>query len=72
MENENKVSREQGDINQGKSRIKYWKRNFDGEAEKWFKEDRKYFLHQALSTPVLNILSKTDGIHIYDMTGKNI
>ncbi|MCP5515022.1 MAG: aspartate aminotransferase family protein [Spirochaetales bacterium] len=70
MESENKVSREQGDINQGKSRIKYWKRNFDSEAEKWFEEDKKYFFHQALSTPVLNILSRTDGIYIYDMTGK--
>ena len=65
-----KISREQGDINQGRSREKYWEKNLGSEAEIWFEEDKKYFLHQALSTPVLNMLGKTEGIYIYDLEGK--
>ena len=64
------VSREQGDINLSQDRIKYQERNFDSETLKWHEEDKKYFLHQALSTPVMNILGRTDGIYIYDLTGK--
>lgn len=36
----------------------------------WLEEDARYFLHQALSTPVLNVLSKTEGAYIYDMDGR--
>jgi len=32
--------------------------------------DQQYFLHQALSTPVMNALSKTEGAYIYDLEGK--
>ena len=70
MKKETNTSREQGDINQTENRKKYWEKNFDAETKKWFEEDKKYFLHQALSTPVLNMLGKTEGIYIYDLTGK--
>ncbi|MEZ5039439.1 MAG: aspartate aminotransferase family protein [Saprospiraceae bacterium] len=33
-------------------------------------QDAKYFLHQSLSTPVMNALSKTEGAYIYDMEGR--
>lgn len=36
----------------------------------WLEEDRKYFLHQALSTPVMNVLSRTEGAYIYDLDGR--
>ncbi len=36
----------------------------------WMAEDEKYFLHQALSTPVMNVLSKTEGAYIYDREGR--
>lgn len=70
MKDEKSTSREQGDINQTENRKKYWEKNFNTETKELFEEDKKYFLHQALSTPVLNILSKTDGIYIYDLAGK--
>ena len=64
------VSREQGDINTSDERKKYWERNLSGEAKEIFEEDKKYFLHQALSTPCLNVLKKTEGISIEDFNGK--
>lgn len=65
-----RFEREQGDINTTPKRMRYWKRNLSGPAQKIFDEDRKYFLHQSLSTPVLDVLSKAYGIYIEDMAGK--
>ena len=63
------IEREQGDINTTPNRRKYWKRNLSGLAKKWFDEDTKYFLHQSLSTPVLNVVSKAYGVYIEDLNG---
>jgi 4-aminobutyrate aminotransferase len=65
-----RIEREQGDVNTTPNRQKYWKQNLSGQAKKWFDEDAKYFLHQSLSTPVLNMLSRADGIYIEDLDGK--
>jgi 4-aminobutyrate aminotransferase len=65
-----RIEREQGDVNTTPNRQKYWKQNLSGQAKKWFDEDAKYFLHQNLSTPVLNMLSRADGIYIEDLDGK--
>ncbi|PEJ60609.1 aspartate aminotransferase family protein [Bacillus sp. AFS002410] len=64
------VSREQGDINSSTNRDTYWNRNLSEKARELFEEDQQYFLHQSLSTPVLNVLSKCDGAYLYDMDGK--
>ncbi len=66
---EKTVSREQGDNNTTQNR-KTYQQNLDGETRYWIEEDSKYFLHQALSTPVMNVLSKTEGAYIVDMVGK--
>ena len=52
---------EQGDINTTPARQRYWDRNLSGDARKWFEEDKKYFLHQSLSTPVLNVIGERPG-----------
>ena len=52
------------------NRRKYWERNLSPEARKWFDEDCRYFLHQSLSTPVLNVLSGAEGIYLRDLEGK--
>lgn len=70
MEKDKRIEREQGDVNTTENRRKYWGRNLSGESKKWFEEDKKYFLHQSLSTPVLNVLAKADGIFIEDLNGK--
>jgi 4-aminobutyrate aminotransferase len=40
------------------------------ETQQLLAEDARYFLHQALSTPVLNALSRTEGAYIYDLDGR--
>ena len=64
-----RFEREQGDINTTENRRKYWERNLSSQAKKWFDEDTKYFLHQSLSTPVLNVLAKVEGIYLEDLEG---
>jgi len=70
MSKDKRFEREQGDINLTPSRRKYWERNLLGQAKKWFEEDARYFLHQSLSTPVINVLSKAQGIYLEDLDGK--
>jgi len=64
-----KISREQGDNNAGAYRKEYTG-SLDDETRYWINEDAKYFLHQALSTPVMNVLSATEGAWITDLSGK--
>ncbi len=63
------VSQEQGDNNATANRKNYYA-NLDMETKHWIKEDAKFFLHQALSTPVMNVLSKTSAAYIEDLNGK--
>ena len=65
----NDISREQGDINVSALRKQYVD-ELDEQTKHWINEDAKYFLHQALSTPVMNVLGKTEGPFIYDLSGK--
>ena len=70
MKKDKRIEREQGDVNTTANRRKYWERNLTDQAKQWCDEDTKYFLHQSLSTPVLNVLSKAHGIYITDLDGK--
>jgi 4-aminobutyrate aminotransferase len=70
-QNEKRMEREQGDVNTTPNRRIYWERNLSPEARRWFEADGRYFLHQSLSTPVLNILSGAEGIYIRDLEGKS-
>jgi len=62
------ISKEQGDINTTDLRKEYIN-NLGSVTKDWLEEDARYFLHQALSTPVMNVLSKTEGAHIFDLEG---
>jgi len=44
--------------------------NIDAETQKWLDEDARYFLHQSLSTPCLNVLSACDGVYLEDLQGR--
>jgi 4-aminobutyrate aminotransferase len=61
---------EQVDVNTTAARGRYWERNLSGEARTWFEEDRRVFLHQSLSTPVLNVIARAEGPWIEDLQGK--
>lgn len=62
------ISKEQGDNNAGILREQYVA-NLDDATKYWLNEDATYFFHQALSTPVMNVLVKTDGAYIEDLSG---
>ena len=66
---ERPISTEQGDINTSDLRRQYHA-SLDETTRSWIDEDARYFLHQALSTPVMNVLSRTEGAYIYDLNGK--
>ncbi|MFT3747660.1 MAG: aspartate aminotransferase family protein [Agriterribacter sp.] len=68
MSSTNHSSTEQGDNNISALR-KTYTASLDDNTRHWINEDAKYFLHQALSTPVMNVLSKTSGAYIYDLSG---
>ena len=63
------ISLEQGDVNQSPLRQAY-NQQLDAATKQLIEADAAYFLHQALSTPVMNVLSKTEGPYIYDLQGK--
>ncbi|MDH5604608.1 MAG: aspartate aminotransferase family protein, partial [Cyclobacteriaceae bacterium] len=60
---------EQGDSNISKDRELYYNK-LDSKSKNLIEEDARYFLHQALSTPVMNVLVKTEGPYIYDARGR--
>ena len=62
---------EQGDANNTAERRKYHSEIEDKKTLYWIEQDAKYFLHQELSTPVLNILKRTEGASIIDLSGKS-
>lgn len=41
-----------------------------GETARWLDEDARYFLHQALSTPCLNLLQRAKGSYLEDLQGR--
>src|SRR5512139_2387683 len=65
-----RMQREQGDVNTTANRRTWWARNLSPEARRWFEEDNRWFLHQSLSTPVLNVLAGAEGPYIVDLDGK--
>ncbi len=61
---------EQGDVNTGMLRERYWQRNLSPAAREIHERDQRFFLRQNLSTPVLNVLSRARGIYVEDFQGR--
>jgi 4-aminobutyrate aminotransferase len=62
--------RSEGDLNISPRRAAYTRDNIDEATQRLLDEDSRYFLHQALSTPCLNVLKRCDGIYIEDLQGR--
>ncbi|MGL4789601.1 MAG: aminotransferase class III-fold pyridoxal phosphate-dependent enzyme, partial [Cetobacterium sp.] len=65
----NKITSE-GDINTSQNRKKWQEKNIDFETNNVLRDDEEIFLHQSLSTPCLNVLKKSKGIYLEDISGK--
>ncbi len=61
----------EGDTNFGAERAK-WNKKHDKLTQKLLAEDEKYFIHQSLSTPCLDVISSSNGIYIITIAGKKI
>ncbi len=62
----------EGDINSSQERIKWDEHITDSETARILKEDSKYFLHQSMSTPCLDVLSSSSGSYIKTLSGKKM
>jgi 4-aminobutyrate aminotransferase len=62
----------EGDLNISPRRKAWAKKHIDAETQRWLDLDAKYFLHQSLSTPCLNVLSHCQGINLQDLQGRDI
>lgn len=67
----NSQLRTEGDINFSEARLQWAERNNDPATKALLAGDAKYFLHQSLSTPCLDVLQSCEGIYITNMQGKS-
>ena len=60
----------EGDINSSPFREEWQARCLGEDTRRLLEEDAQYFLHQALSTPCLNVLSVSEGSAVFDHEGR--
>ncbi len=63
--------RTEGDINLSDSRKEWYKITAGTDTQQHLEADARYFLHQSMSTPCLDVLASCDGIYITDVAGKS-
>ena len=63
--------RSEGDLNISPRRRAWTKEHIDAETQRWLDLDARYFLHQSLSTPCLNVLAGCRGINLEDLQGRS-
>ena len=62
----------EGDVNLSARRAAWAADHIDRETALLLDQDARYFLHQSLSTPCLNALRGSHGIHLEDLQGRQI
>lgn len=62
----------EGDLNVSAHRHAWSKTQLDPESRYWLEEDAKYFLHQSLSTPCLDVLKGCAGATIQNLQGRSL
>jgi 4-aminobutyrate aminotransferase len=60
----------EGDLNLSPHRAEWMRGNISPETSRLLEQDARYFLHQALSTPCLDVLARADGIYLEDRQGR--
>src|ERR1700688_2589627 len=61
----------EGDLNLSDHRQAWSRDSITEKPRHWLEEDAKYFLHQSLSTPCLNVLAGCSGANITDLQGRS-
>jgi len=70
MANTKTVSRTEGDVNVSDLRTAWQSRFIDEATKEMLDEDSEFFIHQALSSPCMNMVTRVDGIYLYDNAGR--
>jgi 4-aminobutyrate aminotransferase len=58
----------EGDINLTESR-QQWKAQNAATVREWLEKDERYFLHQSMSTPCLDVIETSHGSYIENIEG---
>lgn len=66
------IDRAEGDVNLGDRRQAWQSAHLNSETRALLAEDARWFLHQSMSTPCLNVLSAADGAWLTDVEGRRI
>jgi 4-aminobutyrate aminotransferase len=61
----------EGDLNLSAQRQAWTQEHINAETQAWLDLDAKYFLHQSLSTPCLDVLAHCEGASIQDLQGRS-
>src|SRR2546425_759827 len=64
--------RSEGDVNLSLNRQAWTASQINAETRKFLEEDERYFLHQSLSTPCLNLLKSCSGATITDWQDREL
>ena len=64
--------RSEGDVNFSSNRQAWAASQINDETRKLLEEDARYFLHQSLSTPCLNVLKSCEGASMTDWQGREL
>ncbi|AZN41482.1 aspartate aminotransferase family protein [Paenibacillus albus] len=62
--------RTEGDINLSPERQEWQNQHLSEETKEILEEDSRYFLHQSMSTPCLNVIVNAEGIYLEDQDGR--
>lgn len=60
----------EGDVNSSPHRARWLEQHEDEATRKWLEADARYFLHQNLSTPCLDVLDTCRGATLRDLAGR--
>ncbi len=63
-------AKSEGDVNLSPRRVAWQQQALDDETRALLEDDARYFLHQSLSTPCLNGITRAEGIYIEDLQGR--
>lgn len=64
--------RSEGDVNLSSNRAAWAASQLNAETRQLLEEDARYFLHQSLSTPCLNVLKSCQGASMTDWQGREL
>ncbi len=62
--------RTEGDINFSPARAEWLKTEVDEKTKLLLEKDARYFLHQSMSTPCLDVLQHSEGAYLENISGK--